>query len=103
MQRSNYELHRSISEIWNSETVLQYSAKAQAADKAAEGYVGSQDKSALVDASTGLERPMEDSAGARDESGFKVIKYKDCESLTKRRKAHCQVLARSQEQTRNWK
>ena len=36
----------------------------QAADKAAEGYVGSQDKSALVDASTGLERPMEDSAGA---------------------------------------
>ena len=40
----------------------------QAADKAAEGYVGSQDKSALVDASTGLERPMEDSAGARNES-----------------------------------
>ena len=35
----------------------------QAADKAAEGYVGSQDKSTLVDASTGLERPMEDSAG----------------------------------------
>ena len=91
MQRSNYELHRSVSEIWNSETVLQYSAKAQAADKAAEGYVGSQDKSALVDASTGLERPMEDSAGARDESGFKVIKYKDCESLTKEGK----LIARS--------
>lgn len=42
----------------------------EAADKAAEGYVGSQDKSALVDASTGLERPMEDSAGHAGEEIF---------------------------------
>ena len=38
----------------------------KAADKAAEGYVGSQDKSALVDASTGLERQVEDAGGANE-------------------------------------
>jgi len=39
----------------------------EAADKAAEGYVGSQDKSALVDASTGLERQVEDAGHAGEE------------------------------------